>query len=103
MAHSTAAVLILGLVCSTLLMSIRTAYRKHLRSIPGPCLARFTGVYRLSLVWKGDAPEQYRNVHAKHGKIVRVGPNHVSVSDPSEIQTIYGIGSKFLKVKAIRL
>ncbi|KAJ9610999.1 hypothetical protein H2204_015284 [Knufia peltigerae] len=99
MAHSTAAVLILGLVCSTLLMSIRTAYRKHLRSIPGPCLARFTGVYRLSLVWKGDAPEQYRNVHAKHGKIVRVGPNHVSVSDPSEIQTIYGVGSKFLKTE----
>lgn len=73
-------------------------YKKGLRSLPGPFLARFTGFYRLSMVWRGDAPSQYRRIHEKYGPIVRVGPNHVSIADPSMINTIYGIGTRFLKV-----
>ncbi|PVH70745.1 cytochrome P450 [Cadophora sp. DSE1049] len=49
------------------------------------------------MVVKGDSPANYLKIHQKYGKIVRVGPNHVSVSDPSMIPVIYGIGSKFLK------
>lgn len=46
----------------------------------------------------GDSPQNYRKLHDKYGKIVRVGPNHVSVSDSAEIPKIYGVGSKYLKV-----
>ena len=73
-------------------------FREGLRSLPGPLLARVSGLYRLSLVFDGHAPERYRELHQKYGNIVRTGPNHVSISDASMIPTIYGIGSKFLKV-----
>lgn len=76
----------------------RTYFRKGLSSLPGPILARLSGLYRLSLVHDGRAPERYRELHEKCGPIVRIGPNHVSVSDTAMIPTIYGIGSKFLKV-----
>ena len=76
----------------------RIFFRKGLRNLPGPFLARFSGLYRLSMVVHGDAPASYRKLHAKYGNIARVGPNHVSVSDGTEIPKIYGIGSKYLKV-----
>ncbi|EXJ66931.1 uncharacterized protein A1O5_10126 [Cladophialophora psammophila CBS 110553] len=76
---------------------IRIAFRPGLRSLPGPLSARFSRLYRLSLVAGGKAPAEYRKVHEVYGPIVRVGPNHVSIADPSEIPLIYGIGSKFLK------
>jgi hypothetical protein len=77
---------------------VRTFFRKGLRTLPGPLLARFSGLYRLSMVIKGDSPQNYRKVHDQYGKIVRVGPNEVSVSDASAVPSIYGLGSKFLKV-----
>ncbi|KAF3797066.1 Cytochrome P450 monooxygenase andK [Colletotrichum gloeosporioides] len=35
--------------------------------------------------------------HAKYGKIMRVAPNLVAISDVDEINQIYGIGTKFIK------
>ncbi|KAJ0355796.1 hypothetical protein COL154_011215 [Colletotrichum chrysophilum] len=35
--------------------------------------------------------------HAKYGKIVRVAPNLVAISDVDEINQIFGIGTKFIK------
>ncbi|KAF4843577.1 Cytochrome P450 monooxygenase [Colletotrichum siamense] len=35
--------------------------------------------------------------HTKYGKIVRVAPNLVAISDVDEINQIYGIGTKFIK------
>ena len=77
---------------------VRTYLKQGLRSIPGPFWARLSGLYRVGMVRRGDAPRQYRDLHQRYGKIVRVGPNHVSVSDPAMIPIIYGISSKFMKV-----
>ncbi|KAJ9654367.1 hypothetical protein H2198_006599 [Neophaeococcomyces mojaviensis] len=49
------------------------------------------------MVYSGDAPKSYRGLHDRYGKIVRVGPNHVPISDPSVIPTIYGLGTNYLK------
>ncbi|PCG88265.1 Cytochrome P450 [Penicillium occitanis (nom. inval.)] len=49
------------------------------------------------MVYKGDGPVQYRKIHEQYGPIVRVGPNEVSIADPTMIPVIYGIGSKFTK------
>lgn len=87
-----------ALMAALFISYLRAAWKKGLRSLPGPFFASLTGFYRLSMVWRGDAPAQYRNVHEKYGHIVRLGPNHVSVSDPAMINTIYGVGTKFLKV-----
>jgi len=77
---------------------VRLTVLSPLRGIPGPFLARVTGLYRLSLVSSGNAPENYRKLHDRHGKILRTAPNHVSIADASAIPIIYGLGSKFLKV-----
>ncbi|ETI22722.1 hypothetical protein G647_06798 [Cladophialophora carrionii CBS 160.54] len=78
---------------------VQTALRPGLRRLPGPVSARFFRFYRASLVFGGEAPEKYRQAHERYGPVVRVGPNHVSISDPSAIPLIYGIGlgNKFLK------
>lgn len=36
-------------------------------------------------------------LHHKYGPLVRVGPNHVSVSDPEAVKVIYGINTGFTK------
>jgi hypothetical protein len=87
----------IALACVYLVTSLQVAFTKGLRQVPGPLVARFSGLYRLSLVLRGQTPEEYRKVHQKYGPIVRVGPDHVSVSDPSTIPVIYGISSRFLK------
>ena len=83
-----------------LLWYTKTAFKNGVRELPGPVLARFSGLYRFSMVYNGKGPGRYRELHEKYGPIVRTGPYHVSVSDPSMIPTIYGIGSKFTKLCA---
>ena len=89
----------LGLVCLAILYTLHTAYRKGIMSVPGPWVAKFTILYRLSLVIQGKAPEEYGKLHTKYGQVVRVGPNQVSLNDPAVIPQIYGISAKFGKVK----
>lgn len=36
-------------------------------------------------------------LHQRHGKLVRTGPNEVSVSDLAAIKKFYGAGTKFIK------
>jgi hypothetical protein len=95
--------LCLAVAFLVLLSYIRAALGKGVRTLPGPFWARFSGLYRLSLVYKGNGPEQYRKLHKRYGSIVRVGPNHVSISDVAMIPVIYGIGSKFTKVRYVIL
>ena len=78
---------------------LRTYFRKGLRDLPGPIFARLSYLYRLSMVYNGDGSAQYRKIHEKYGPIVRVGPNEVSIADPTMIPVIYGIGSKLTKVR----
>lgn len=67
------------------------------RSIPGPFLAKFTDLW-LALVSKGGhRSEVVHQLHLKHGTVVRLAPNHVSIADPGALSTIYGHGSGTLK------
>lgn len=91
--------LVLALLAILSILSyVRLLLWSPLRQIPGPLLTRLSGLYRLSMVYSGDAPKSYRGLHDRYGKIVRVGPNHVPISDPSVIPTIYGLGTNYLKV-----
>jgi hypothetical protein len=60
--------------------------------------AKFSSLYRPWKLASGDAPQFYRGLHKRYGKIVRTGPQTVDISDPSAVATIYGINTKFLKV-----
>ena len=39
-----------------------------------------------------------QELHRKHGKLVQIGPEVVSISDPDAIETIYGIKADLPKV-----
>lgn len=79
----------------------RTYWR--LSHIPGPFLAKFTNLPRLSWVLGNSAHDVHVSLHRRYGPIVRFGPNMVSVADPAEIGTIYGFSKPWAKVCAIRM
>lgn len=64
----------------------------RLRSIPGPVLA---GACR---IWRGysqnppNYSRQLGDLQQRYGKVVRIGPNVVSVLDPVAITQMYGNG-----------
>ncbi|KAI0796080.1 cytochrome P450 [Abortiporus biennis] len=67
------------------------------RTIPGPILAKFTSAWLGWFAYRGDMSDRVHDQHLKHGPIVRISPNHVSISHPDAIQAIYGHGINALK------
>lgn len=100
--HVFAGVQYLGLAAplfaafSVLLWSFYSYFR--LRDVPGPSIAAWTNLPRLSWVLSNRAHEIHLQLHRQYGKIVRFGPNMVSISDPAEISVIYGFNPIFQKV-----
>jgi hypothetical protein len=86
-----------------ILRLLNNKFRRGLNSIPGPTLAAYTSLWRLVAVWNGHAHLTHIRLHEQHGPLVRIGPNHVSVSDPAAIPIIYGLKSRFYKVRPITL
>lgn len=72
-------------------------FRPGLWDIPGPRLAAYTPLWRLWDVIKGSAQVHAVELHRKHGKLVRIAPNVVSVGDGEAIPTIYNIKGTFIK------
>lgn len=66
--------------------------------IPGPFLASITNIPRVRWGYSGRAHEIQIDLHKKYGKLVRLGPNCISVGDPLAIPQIYGTGANFPKV-----
>lgn len=83
------------------LLTLRVLWRRFgggLSGIPGPALAKFTRLWKLHSVWKGDHHRTEIKLHQQHGPLVRIGPRHVSVADPAAIPVIYGLNKGFTKV-----
>ena len=87
----------LALVGFLLADYLRIALRPGLRPLPGPLFAKFTKLYRVINIARGDCPDFYLRLHKKHGPIVRTGPNTVSLADPDAVPIIYGINHNYLK------
>ncbi|KAJ5164780.1 Cytochrome P450 E-class group I [Penicillium coprophilum] len=73
-------------------------YKQGLANIPGPTIAKYSSLWKLHNVWKGNHHQTALDLHCKHGSLVRIGPNHISVGDPSAIPIIYGLNTGFTKV-----
>ncbi|PLB33726.1 cytochrome P450 [Aspergillus candidus] len=80
-----------------LLRLVYNRLRPGLRDIPGPTLAKYTRLWKAYSVWKGNHHLTEIDLHKKHGLMVRIGPKHVSFSDPAAIPTIYGLSTGFTK------
>lgn len=75
-----------------------TRYRPGLRNVPGPLLASLSNFWRIGGVLSQDMPWRNIAVHEKYGPLVRIGPNHVSTSDPQALKMIYNFTNIFRKV-----
>lgn len=69
-----------------------------LRDIPGPFAARFTRLWYLKNVWRGDFEKVNVRLHDRYGPIVRIAPNEYSIDDSEASKIIYGHGTSFTKV-----
>jgi len=86
-------------IFSILLWSLRSY--QGLRHVPGPFIAAWTNLPRLSWVLSNRAHDIHIQLHRQYGKLVRFGPNMVSISDPAEIPTIHGFSPGFQKVREL--
>jgi hypothetical protein len=78
---------------------LRNRYHNGLSKFPGPFMASLTNWWRFVDVY-GQRPEiTHRNLHAKYGDVVRLGPNSLSFADPKALKTIYGLNKGFIKVR----
>lgn len=75
----------------------RTRFRPGLRNIPGPFIASISNLDRIWSCARGLQQNYHLQLHNRYGRFVRIGPSHVSFSDPELIPQIYSITSKFYK------
>jgi len=68
-----------------------------LRKIPGPTLARFTGLWRTYHYAIGDWHVEILRLHDTYGSVVRIAPNEVSVVDGETTKRLYGHGTSAKK------
>ena len=87
-------------VLTVSLSCIYVVYYRYLHPLagyPGPFVASLTGLWKTYQVGAGDFEKVLLALHQEHGKIVRIGPNHLDFSDASAVKTIYGAGKSFKK------
>ena len=60
-----------------------------LASILGPFWASVSRIWYMYRVFVGDMHIVQRRLHERHGLVIRIAPNEVSTSNPSEIKEIY--------------
>ena len=66
-------------------------------TIPGPLVAKFSDFWLVRQAMKGKRSDAVHALHSKHGKFVRLAPNHISIADPHSIDAVYGHGKGTLK------
>lgn len=68
-------------------------YNAHLHPLaayPGPLAARSTNLAYWLVTIRGDLLPWIQRIHARHGRVVRVGPNTLSYIDADAWRDIYG-------------
>lgn len=68
---------------------------------PGPILAKITNItnlWRVAQVLGGRFDSKNVEIHRQYGSVARIGPNCLSVSDPSLIKSIYSTRGAWMKV-----
>lgn len=92
--------LIAGICLGVLVVSHVLAYlRSPLKDIPGPFLAKLTNLWRLVDHCKATQISTQRKLHDELGPAVRIGPNVVSLSDPTLLKTVYSTRGEYIKVR----
>ncbi|KAF2226840.1 putative P450 monooxygenase [Elsinoe ampelina] len=85
------------LSASVVAFFLNNKYYKGLHKYPGPALAAYTNWWRFAEVTGRRTEWTHLNLHRKHGDIVRIGPNVLSIADPKAIKIIYGLNKGMVK------
>ncbi|KAI0004697.1 cytochrome P450 [Xylariaceae sp. FL0662B] len=84
-------------VVAVVLHYLVSYFTSPLKDIPGPFWAKFTNLWRFIDHYNATQPITQRRLHEQLGPAVRIGPNIVSLSDPSLLKTIYSTRGNFIK------
>lgn len=76
----------------------QTYFFSSVKSFPGPFCTNFTDIWRYVKTAGGQAHLVHADLHRKYGSVVRIGPNTLSISDPSLMKTIYNTKNPWKKV-----
>jgi cytochrome P450 len=71
-------------------MAIYRLYLHRLRRYPGLTLHKLTMFSWMQIDWQGKRPAHTREMHAKYGAVVRIGPRELSIADHSAARAVYG-------------
>ncbi|KAI9713247.1 MAG: hypothetical protein M1820_001234 [Bogoriella megaspora] len=72
-------------------------YLHPLAGIPGPFWASLSRLWLVKHCRDGDMHRVMIALHERHGKLIRIGPNELSIADIDAIKTVYAAGTKFRK------
>lgn len=70
---------------------------RRLRHIPGPPLASFSSLWSFLTVLGGQCDVELSGAQEKYGKIMRIGPNAISVYDPETLLQINSARSHYAR------
>ncbi|CAG1959033.1 unnamed protein product [Fusarium graminearum] len=98
---SQLACLITVIIAIATFQILRAVYRLHfhpLSKFPGPRSAAICRQWQAKIVRKGFPEKDYEKLHKEFGtKVLRIGPNHLHISDPSVYKVIYSQVNAFPK------
>ncbi|KAL8713669.1 MAG: hypothetical protein Q9220_002195 [cf. Caloplaca sp. 1 TL-2023] len=94
MGWSTYSLLVLP---SIFLFALYRLFFHPLSKVPGPWIASLTSVWHTYHSFIGDEWTFLRSLHQEYGRIVRIGPNEVDVSDGAALAPVYVEKGGFLK------
>lgn len=81
----------------TLWLSLLFKWNFPLSEVPGPNAAAWTRLWLIKTLYSGRWAEELVNLHKQYGPIVRIGPQHVIISDPKSIRKVLAAGSKYTR------
>lgn len=105
-AHGVTGLILFGLVAGAVGMTIWIAaswYR--LSHVPGPLAASLTGFWAYRASMSGHYADIVRDIQEKYGKVARIAPNDVMISDPdtlwrmSSARSVYGRGGWYSSIR----
>ena len=89
-----------GLAAAVAFLAVIHVIRVYsrLNHVPGPFLARFTNLERLSWILTSRSHKIHIALHEQYGDFVRFGPNMVSIGNPAYIPDLYPLRPGLQKV-----
>lgn len=86
---STSLILPTSILIPIVLICLYRIFVHPLASVPGPLVAKCTSLWQILHSYLGDECTAVQALHRRYGKVVRIGPNMVDISDGAALGPIY--------------